>query len=121
VALLKERASTLVELADAAVYFYRPVDPTEELLAKHLEAEVVPVMAELRQRFAAIDWERAKINETIKSLVAEHKLKLPKIAMPLRVMVAGTAQTPSIDATLELIGKPEVVSRMDRHLPRPGL
>ena len=121
VALLKERASTLVELADAAVYFYRPVDPTEELLAKHLEAEVVPVMAELRQRFAAIEWERSKINETIKSVVADHKLKLPKIAMPLRVMVAGTAQTPSIDATLELIGKPEVVSRMDRHLPRPGL
>jgi len=121
VALLKERASTLVELADAAVYFYRPVDPTEELLAKHLDAELVPVMAELRQRFAAIDWERLKINETIKSLVAEHKLKLPKIAMPLRVMVAGTAQTPSIDATLELIGKDEVLARLDRHLPRPGL
>jgi glutamyl-tRNA synthetase len=121
VALLKERASTLVELADAAVYFYRPVDPTEELLSKHLDAEVVPVMAELRQRFAAIDWERSKINDTIKGLVAEHKLKLPKIAMPLRVMVAGTAQTPSIDATLELIGKAEVVARLDRHLPRPGL
>jgi glutamyl-tRNA synthetase len=121
VALLKERASTVVELADAAVYFYRAVDPTEELLAQHLSAELVPAMAQLRERFASIDWERPKINDTIKAIVAEHKLKLPKIAMPLRVMVAGTPHTPSIDATLELIGKDAVLARIDRHLPRPGL
>jgi glutamyl-tRNA synthetase len=48
--------------------------------------------------------------------VAAHKLKLPKIAMPLRVMVTGEAQTPSIDATLELIGRDEVLARMEKQL-----
>jgi len=41
---------------------------------------------------------------------------MPKIAMPLRVMVSGSAQTPSIDATLELIGRDEVIARMQRAL-----
>ena len=121
VGLLKERASTVRELADAAVYFYRAVDPDEALLAQHLSAEIVPVMQGLRSRFADLDWTRTAINDTIKALVAEHKLKLPKVAMPLRVMVSGGTQTPSIDATLELIGRDEVMARMDRHLPRPAM
>jgi glutamyl-tRNA synthetase len=54
----------------------------------------------------------------VKQVVAEFKLKLPKLAMPLRVMVTGTAQTPSIDAVLELIGREEVVRRMDDALAR---
>ena len=52
---------------------------------------------------------------------AEHNLKMPKVAMPLRVMVTGEPQTPPIDATLELIGRTEVIARMDRELPNfPG-
>ena len=121
VALLKERAGTLAELADAAVYFYREVHPPEELLAQHLTADVVPVMRDLRDRFAKTEWTRASINETIKALVAEHKVKLPKVAMPLRVMVTGSTQTPSIDATLELIGRTQVLTRMDWYLPKPAM
>ena len=116
VALLKGRAGTVKELADAATYFYRAVEAPEELRRTHLTADVAPALAELRQRFAALDWERAKINDTIKAVVAEHKLKLPKIAMPLRVLVTGTTHTPSIDATLELIGKAQVLERLDRGL-----
>jgi glutamyl-tRNA synthetase len=114
VALLKERVSTLVQLADAAIYFYRPVEPGDELKLQHYTADIKPVLAELRERFAATGWNRAAINETLKDVVAKHKLKLPKIAMPLRVMVSGGAQTPSIDATLELIGKEQVLARIDR-------
>ena len=49
-------------------------------------------------------------------MLAEHKLKMPQLAMPLRVMVSGEAQTPSIDATLELIGREEVLARMEKQL-----
>ncbi len=45
--------------------------------------------------------------------MGEHGLKMPKLAMPLRVLVTGEAQTPSIDAVLELIGRDEVLRRMD--------
>jgi glutamyl-tRNA synthetase len=52
----------------------------------------------------------------LKAVVADYKLKLPKIAMPLRVMVSGGAQTPSIDITLELIGRDAVLARLDAQL-----
>jgi glutamyl-tRNA synthetase len=116
VALLKERVSTVEELADAAVYFYRALEPSTELKRQHYTADIRPALAELRKRLAANDWTREGINAAIKGVVAEHKLKLPKIAMPLRVMVTGEAQTPSIDATLELIGREEVLSRITKQL-----
>ncbi len=117
VALLKARATTVVELADAAVLFYRVLHPTEELKAQHYSAEVRPALEALRERLGEIDWRRDAISDAIKATVKESGLKMPKIAMPLRVMVTGEPQTPSIDATLELIGRGEVLGRMDRELP----
>jgi glutamyl-tRNA synthetase len=116
IALLKERASTVKELADAAVYFYRPLEPSEELKKQHYAPEVQPALAELAARFSSIEWSKGSINEAIKSVIASYKLKMPKLAMPLRVMVTGGTQTPSIDATLELVGRDEVLTRMERQL-----
>ena len=116
VALLKERVSTIEELADAAVYFYRELEPSAELKQQHYTADIKPALEDLQSRLARIEWIRAKINEAVKGVVAEHKLKMPKLAMPLRVMVTGEAQTPSIDATLELIGREQVLARMAKQL-----
>ena len=57
-ALLKERANTLEELADAAVYFYRQLHPSDELRAQHYTAEILPAMKALRQKLATVDWNR---------------------------------------------------------------
>ena len=111
-ALLKERVSTIEELADAAVLFYRLLEPSAELRAQHYTADVRPALVDLHRRFADITWDRAGISAAMKAVVAEHKLKFPKLAMPLRVMVTGEPQTPSVDATLELIGREQVLSRM---------
>ena len=118
VALLKERANTLEELADAAVYFFRRLTPRDELRAEHYSAESRPALEALRAEFRQIPWTKADIAAAVKAAVTAHKLKMPKVAMPLRVMVAGEAHTPSIDATLELIGRDEVLSRMEEELPR---
>src|SRR6267143_4935734 len=58
VALLKERANTIKELADAAVYFYRPIPPSDELRAQHYTADVLPAMKALRQKLASVEWNR---------------------------------------------------------------
>jgi len=116
VALLKERVSTLEELADAAVYFYRPLEPSEELKRLHYSGAAKPALAALRERLAKIDWSRERISAEVKAVLAEHKLKMPQLAMPLRVMVSGEPQTPSIDVTLELIGREEVLARMEKQL-----
>lgn len=121
VALVKVRATSIVELGDAAVLFYRALHPTDELKAKHYSIESRPALEALRQRFADLDWQREAIGKAVKEAATEHNLKMPKVAMPLRVMVTGEPQTPPIDATLELIGRTEVIARMDRELPNfPG-
>ena len=115
-ALIKERVSTIEELADAAVYFYRELEPSPELKRQHYSSEIKPALEALRTRLAQIEWGREKINEAVKAVIADFKLKMPKLAMPLRVMVTGETQTPSIDATLHLIGRDAVLARMEKQL-----
>lgn len=114
--LLKERVSTIEELADAAVYFFRPIQPTEELKSRHFKAGIYPALQHLTGQFAAIEWKREVIHGEIKETVARHGLKFPNLAMPLRVMVTGEVQTPAIDAVLELLGREETLNRMHQQL-----
>jgi glutamyl-tRNA synthetase len=116
--LLKERVSTVEELADAAVYFYRQLHPAEELRKQFYTVDVLPAMKALRDMLATVEWNRPALSAVIKQIITAHALKMPKLAMPLRVMLAGTAHTPSIDAVLELIGREEVLQRMDSELSR---
>jgi glutamyl-tRNA synthetase len=48
--------------------------------------------------------------------VKSNGLKMPQLAMPLRRLVTGRTQTPSIDAVLELLGRETVLLRLSRHL-----
>lgn len=116
--LLKERVSTLVELADAAVLFYRYLEPSAELVAQYLSPEAIPALTTLANNFMVVEWKRQTIQETLKAVVAEAGLKMPKIAMPLRVLVTGETQTPSIDATLELLGRDTVLCRLQEQLAK---
>ncbi len=118
VQLLKERVNTLVELADAATIFYRYIEPSSELLAQHLSPEAIPALTTLTNNFMLVDWKRQSIQETLKAVVAGSGLKMPRIAMPLRVLVTGVTQTPSIDATLELLGRDTVIGRLQKQLAK---
>ena len=118
VALLKERVSTAEELADAAVYFYRRLHPSEDLRSQHYTPESLAALASLNRRLADIAWTRESIGAALKASAEEHKLKMPKVAMPLRVMVTGETQTPSVDAVLELIGRDETIARVSAGLEK---
>ncbi len=116
VALLKDRAATMIELAEWAMLFYREPTPPEELVMQHLTPAAEPALRSLLAAFATIHWERGAISAAIKQAVGEFKVKMPQLAMPLRVLVVGQAQTPSVDAVLELTGREAVIRRMRRHL-----
>ena len=110
--LLRDRAATLVAMAEAARYFYStPVVPADALAAQVNDANR-PALVELHGEFAKTDWTREAIGAAIKAAAARHGLKAPQLMMPLRVLVAGTPQTPAIDAVLALIGRDHVRSRM---------
>jgi len=114
--LLRDRAATLVEMAEMARYFYRDVDALHALVAEHVDDRNRGALAELRQELATVTWERESIAAAIKSAAARHKLKPPQVMMALRVLVAGTTSTPAIDAVLALIGRERSVERLARGL-----
>ncbi|MBZ0092610.1 MAG: glutamate--tRNA ligase [Sulfuricellaceae bacterium] len=116
IGLLKERVNTVEELADAAVYFYRPLTPHQDSMAQHVTPDVLPALRDMRDKLAQVEWNRAAINALMKAIVAEHGLKFPKLAMPLRLLVTGETQTPAVDAVLELVGREETLRRMAQHL-----
>lgn len=112
VALLKSRARTLNELADDAMLFYGPVQPAPELLREHLTGAGRDAVAAFARQAGDVAWDRASIAALIKRVLAEQNLKMPQLAVPLRVAVTGRTQTPSVDAVLALIGKEPVLERL---------
>jgi glutamyl-tRNA synthetase len=112
VALLKDRAKTLIELADEAMLFYLEPHVDPALLHQHLIGKSLDAVREFARAAAAIEWDRASIAALNKQLIADFGIKMPALAVPLRAAVTGRTQTPSIDAVLELIGRDAVVRRL---------
>ncbi len=117
VALLKDRATSLVHLAEAATLFYLDPQPTPELLEAQLTEASRPALRTLKARLGELaGWDKASIGTAIKAALASSGLKMPQLAMPLRVLVTGRTQTPSVDAVLELLGRETVLARLSHHL-----
>jgi glutamyl-tRNA synthetase len=62
-----------------------------------------------------VPWTRADLSGLLKSVLAEHKIKMPQLAMPLRLILTGQLQTPSIDAVVELFGRDVVLERIAQY------
>ncbi len=116
VALYKDRCGNLNELADAATLFCIAPAPARELVEQHLTAAARAALASLYGRLEAAAWEKGALNQAIKDTMAEQGLKMPQVAIPLRVAVLGVTQTPSIDAVLETLGRERVLARLSRCL-----
>ena len=114
--LMKERVNTINELADAAMLFYRDPQPDPELLALHLTDAVRAALGTFAERSATVDWNKAALAAMLKEVLAAHSLKMPQLAMPLRLLLTGQLQTPAIDAVLELFGRDVVLARVQKGL-----
>jgi glutamyl-tRNA synthetase len=113
-ALMKERANTINELADAAMLFYRTPNPDAALLAQHLTEAVRPALAQFAEKAQTVEWTKPALSAMMKEVLAANGLKMPQLAMPLRLLVTGQLQTPAIDAVLELFGRDTVVARVQK-------
>jgi glutamyl-tRNA synthetase len=110
--LFKDRCDTLCVLADWVAVFYGDVNPKAEELAQHVTDAVKPALASLVNKLSSADWDKASIAAVIKEVLTEQGLKMPQLAMPVRVLVMGTAQTPTLDAVLSLCEKQKVLARL---------
>jgi len=69
-------------------------------------------LATLAEKLEAAEWNKAAISAAIKETIGAHGIKMPALAIPVRVLVCGRTQTPSVDAALELFDKKSVVERL---------
>jgi len=106
--VVKDRAHTIRDLADEAMLFYTKDVPPRPAIPP----EAIPPLKMLREKLQKASWDRAAISAAIKETVAASGLKMPQVAMPLRQVVTGRTQTPSIDAVLELLGRDTVLARL---------
>jgi len=114
--LYRERANNLNQLAADIAYFYSVPEANANEVEKHITAEIKPVMAMMAETLKSTSWTAEAIHEVIAAAVKENTLKFPKVAMPLRVMLAGIAQSPSIDQVMVVLGKETVLNRMASYL-----
>ena len=102
-ALFKDRCETTEALAGWARAYYADVQPPQQELDQFVTDAIRPAIASLHDRLKAVsEWNAAAISAAVKQTLAEHGLKMPQLAMPVRVLVMGTHQTPSLDAVLAL-------------------
>jgi glutamyl-tRNA synthetase len=96
--------------------FYRAPQPDAALMTQHYTEAVKPAMAQFAERIKSVEWTREAIAAMIKEVLAANGLKMPQLAMPLRLIVAGQLQTPAIDAVLQLFGRETVSARLAAYL-----
>jgi glutamyl-tRNA synthetase len=112
--LFKDRCDTTLVLADWAQRFYVDVEPNADEAAKHITDGVRPAISMLARMLEGCPWTREDIAEAVKETLRATGLKMPQLAMPVRVLVMGTAQTPSLDAVLALSLRQKVLERLQR-------
>ena len=110
--LLRERAPTLKKMAEMARYCY--VAPTIDaaLLEQHLPDANKPAITWVAEQLATAEWSKPALAAMLKEAQTKFTLKTPQVMMPLRVLLTGSAQAPSVDALLLTLGREAALTRL---------
>lgn len=112
VELFKSRADTLNDIVDAIETFYLPYAANEALIASHLNQANHPAIADFTEQLKNTAWEKAAIHDLIQSTLAKHELKMPNFGRPLRAILLGQIQSPSLDSVIQILGRDTVLARL---------
>ncbi|WP_199611385.1 glutamate--tRNA ligase [Flocculibacter collagenilyticus] len=118
VSIQADRVKTLKEMAEISRYFYEDYSEFDEKAAKkHLRPVAKQPLETVKAKFAALaDWNAEAIHTAINTTAEELEVGMGKVGMPLRVAVTGAGNSPSLDVTIELIKKEDVLTRIDKAL-----
>jgi len=117
VGLLKDRANTLIDIAQSAKLFYLPPPtPSVELIAENIPQAIMPALQDLIQALEIAEPSKEGYGAAFKQVLAQHQIKMPALAMPVRYALFATTQTPAIDSVLVVLGKDEAIKRLSKVL-----
>ena len=112
----RERANHLTNLAKDIAYIFEFQKPNQQDFEKHINAEALELIKSFQASLNKIDWTKEAIHNVMNEVVTLHAIKFPKLAMPLRVLLTGIAQSPSIDAVMAILGRDETMKRLNLYL-----
>ena len=118
VLLLRERSKTLVEMVENSRFFYESIDEYDaKSVKKHIKEGTTAILVSIREKLVNLEgWYADNIHHMVQEVVNEQEVGFPKVAMPLRIAVTGSTMSPSIDTTLDLLGKEKTLDRIDKLL-----
>ncbi len=112
---LKERAKTLVELADSALFYIRPRPlPLDEKAEKILDQAARQLLSEIADGLKSLpSWNKEELEGYIRALAEKKSEKLGKLAQPLRAALSGSNVSPPVFEVMEILGKQESLARIE--------
>ncbi len=112
----KERAKTLIEMADLAEFCFREtVEYEEDAAARFLTPEILVILETLMTQIKGMeDLDQERLEAMFRDLTAKMGLKLVQIAQPVRVALTGRTTSPGLFEVMGILGKREVLARLDR-------
>ena len=111
---LKQRAKTLIELADAGLFYCRdrPIPIADKAKTLLNEGGIAHIRA-LIPSFAALGaWSEAAAEAAVRAYVESHGLKTGEVAQPLRAALTGQAQSPGLFEVMAALGRDETLGRL---------
>lgn len=114
--LYRERANNLNQLARDIAFFFALPQANQTDVEKHITPEAIAVVSAFLGKLEAVTWNAEAIHGVMNDVVAEQQIKFPKLAMPLRVMLTGGAQSPSIDQVMFILGRETALKRIQAYL-----
>lgn len=113
-----DRSKTLVELVEKSHFlFVETIEYPSALIEKHMSDETKPALLAFYQALQQLtEWQKESLHVALHDVVEQFQLKLGKIGPVIRIAVTGDTQSPSIDATLALLGREKTLARMKAFL-----
>ena len=110
--LYQDREKNLNVFADDILFFFKDINSSEELKNKYLDGKSKNLIKVFVGRIEKLSWTNDDVNKFMKEFVKKQDIKFPEIAMPLRIIIAGTDNTPSIGSIIFILGIEEVKKRI---------
>jgi glutamyl-tRNA synthetase len=112
--MIRERARTFLEAAEAMDYFFRETPVMDEKAStKLLVKEAEPVLRGLASAIEAVSpFDKVAIEAAMQAFLTEKGLEIKNVAQPARVALTGRSASPGLYEVMELLGKKASVARL---------
>lgn len=114
ISLLAKGANTLKEISEESKYFFQ--DPLINLESSGIDIDKKEIFMDFKNQLSKIDFQKEEIETVIGNFLKLHNLKFPELGKPLRMILTGKQNAPSISELLFILGKDISLKRIEYSL-----